>query len=823
MRILMALILLLSLLACNGADDDPADTESSSAAGVDSIKAEPVPTDTALAHPGDAGDGSVIMVNGRAIRPAGALLNVRDFPANLLQLATGEVVVSSLRNQGINIIDGAAFSVLSELGLDDAFYGLAANAAGDKLWVSGGGRQKIYEFSVTAGVPTLLREISTSGYPMGIALTSDESKLLVCSSYGSRLYVIDLTTLAISETAPASVYPYDVVAAADGVKAYISNWGSASVTVVDISTGERLAEIAVGHNPEAMTLSPDGSRLYVADSDSDTISVINTSSDELVDTYDVWNAEEIVGASPLDVAITADGGTLYIAAAGLNAVVVMNAATGAVDGMIPAGYYPTAVLLDEDLGVLYVTNGKGGGIPVKAKDGVSMAGTLQQITIPSPTELADYTQTVTDNLTRTELFWQTYEFESPIPTEVGAPSEQIKHVIFIMRENKTYDQELSDIEGTERDPNNLVFGEANTPNTHQLARTFTNCDNYYSEANVSNQGHMWSVMMYSNDYNEKTWASGTRSPLVGVEPAAMGGKGTIFEWLIANDINFRVYGQVSGTIADNANLAPYVDFKYGFWNLGVSDETKAGEIIREMEAGIWPEFVYISLHNDHTNGTDAGQPTIPYFVGDNDAGLGKLIEYIMQSDNWSDTAIFITEDDPQSGADHVDPHRTIALVISPWAKTHYTSSVLYSMSSIWLTIELILGIPPMSVYDDNTSPMYDAFTMTPNTETFTAVPNPIPLEFNPKGLPMADYCARQNWAAPDQVRRLGEVIWKYMRPGQPWPEHLSVDSYAADEREDETEEAREYRETVEAMEAYALAHGLWDGSRLPTIKEQFGR
>ena len=337
------------------------------------------------------------------------------------------------------------------------------------------------------------------------------------------------------------------------------------------------------------------------------------------------------------------------------------------------------------------------------------------------------------------------------------------------------------------------------------------------------QGHVWSTMMYSNDYVEKTWTISSHEPLGGVEPASIGGKNSVFKILMDRQIPFRVYGQVVGTLNLVPEIAPYMDLKYGFFSLGVSDETKVKEVIREMDNGIWPTFVYISLPNDHTSGSSAGAPTPDYYVGDNDSATGKLIDYITHSANWPDTVIFLTEDDPQSGADHVDPHRTLSLVISPWAKHNYVSSVLYSMSSIWLTMELILGIPPMSVYDENASPMYDCFTMTPDNSTYTGVPNPTPLAFNPADAPMADYSARQNWSAPDQVPRLGEIIWAMKHGALPFPAHLSVDSYAEVGPDlDDADHDGGYREIVRAIERYALANHLWDGSRLPTIREQAG-
>jgi len=816
-----AVILCLALSACGKGLGKQASYDQTNA--LNAGKSDPVATATATQKPGDAGNGTIIMVNGRMISPVGQMINVMNYPSKILRLPGGNLAVSSLGGPGVTIIDGTNFTELGRATDAAVFQGLATNPTGDKLWVSGGGAQQIFQYDISSGSPVLIDTLQGELIPSGVAVTPDEKTMLVCDSWGSGVPIYDLATGAVTKTAPAGIYPYEIALSASGSEAYVSNWGGSSVTIINVAQATRLAEVTVGLHPAGMAVSPDGTKLYVANADGDSISVIDLTTQQATAEYDIFNSAAMTATSPVDVAVTSDGATLYVAAAGLNAVVVVNAADGTVEGMIPAGYYPSSVAVDSANGVLYVGNGKGGGIPGHpGTDGVDMSGTLQKIDLPDSAQLAEWTTMVNDNLTRTTLYWESLTFDSPIPTQRGVASTQIKHVVFIMKENKTYDQVFGDLPGTEADPSLLEFGKAYTPNAHTLATQFTSMDNYYSEANISLQGHQWSALMYSNDYNEKSWAMAMgRDPLPNVEPAARSRKGSIWEELLHNNITFRVYGQVL-TLGDINDIAPYVDFIYGFWNQQVSDETKASEVLREWKAGIFPQLVYMSLPNDHTYGTDAGKPTPGYYVGDNDAGLGMLLDYLTHSDYWANTVVFVMEDDPQSGADHIDPHRSICLVISPYAKHGYTSHVLYSMSSIWLTIQMILGIPSLSVYDDNSSPMYDAFTTTPDLATFTAVPNPIPYAVNPAGLPLGDFAAKQNWNVPDQVPRLGEMIWAVMKPGVPWPAQYSVDSYAPSrgEGEDGEGEAVDYLKNVKAMEHYARTHGLWDGTRLPTIAEQ---
>jgi len=771
-------------------------------------KGAPSPSDDAFLKPGPTGDGAYILPNGRRISPAGTSLSMKFFPNDVEVSPDGSTAVAiSFKHPTLTVLDTETVTIIQENELDFAFSGIAFNAAGDRFWIGGGGTQSVLEYAVSAGAATLVREIPVQGYPAGLALGPDGNTLFVCCNMSHRLAEIDLATGLENRFWLTGVYPYDVKLLPRRNKAFVSNWGSSSVTVINWLEDRVVKEIGVGHGPEEMAISPEDERLYVACSDTDSVDVIDTETDEFVESFNLHDpSEPTLGAMPNGMDISADGQTLYVTSAGYNCITVLDASSGEIEGRIPTGWYPTGIALDGQDERIYVTSGKGFGSAWTLPTGWS--GAIQAIDAPSPGELSDYTEEVEDNIRWGVNFFADRDFESPVPTTLGQASEQIKHVIFVLKENKTYDQVFGDLEGTERDENFLVFGEEYTPNAHALAREFTTCDNFYVEGDTSILGHFWATAAICNDYMEKTFLAGSRYGLSTFEPAAVVPQGTLFDHLLDHGIEWRSYGQIVGMSHNFDRFGPYIDFKYGFWNMRVSDEVKVDEIIREIEAGIYPPLIYVVLPNDHNYGSSSGAPTPRYLVADNDAGLGKLVDYISHSDHWKDTAIFVTQDDPQSGSDHVDPHRTLSLVISPWAKRGHNSSVLYSMSSVWLTIEMILGIPSHTKFDKYTSPMYDCFTMDPDYSPYKKIPNPVPFERNEKGAPMQEYCDRQDWTVPDSVENLGEVLWAIMRPDEPFPHQMSVDPEMIEDEEEEAEEKREYIEALRIAHEWADRHGI---------------
>jgi YVTN family beta-propeller protein len=765
---------------------------------------DPLPHEDADLPPGPLGDGRVIIPNGRLISPLGNQIAAPRFISSMIVSPDSRFVyLMSLGDRKVAVLDAVSLEFVQEIPLRDVFIGLALNAAGDKLWVSGGGANLIFEYDVTDGVLTENRTIPVAGFPMGIRLSPDESTLYVAAGYASSLFAVNLADGAVANSWICQNYPYEIVLDASGETAYVSNWGSESVTVIDIAGDAVVDHVPVGKNPEGLALK-DG-KLYAASSDEDVISVIDTEINTVVDEILLTGGDDYFGYMPTHMDMRGDD--LYLTCSGFNSVVVIDTTTDTVRGHIPTGWYPMAVAVDPAGDITYVANAKGEGHgPGGGASG--QLGTIGVFDAPALEDFVLLTQEVQDNNARTANFYSSLDFESPIPTERGVASQQIKRVVFVLKENKTYDQILGDLEGTEADPELCVFCGDYTPNTHALARRFANCDNFYSETEASLMGHMWGTALLCNDYIEKGHEISHAGWLgmTGIEPAGRSAKGSIFQHLLNHDIPFRSYGQAVNTIVDLEKFYPYVSLQYGFWNLGVSDEKKIDIVIRDMEAGVWPPLVYISLPNDHAAGSDPGTPTPASYVADNDAALGKLIDYISHSPYWNETAIFVTQDDPQSGADHISAHRTLGLAISPWAKNH-TSHTLYSMSSIWLTTELILGIPSLTHYDKNVAPMYDCFTMTPDNTPYDAIARIIPIEYNAVDAPFADWSKKQVWDVPDQIPNMGEIIWAIMRPNDKFPFHLSVD-VSTEEIAEERKEAIQYRKEVAAWSKIAMEKGI---------------
>jgi YVTN family beta-propeller protein len=812
LAVLGAILYLLGLLVA--ACDQPSENRGAEADADQKTKgSEPNPQ--AYFQPGPIDDERWVLPNGRMVWPAGLGTIVDKFAIDLAVSPDGATLaVASAGVDSVQLVDTATMTVKQELEVGQTFTGATWNVAGDRFWIAGGGTHVVYEFEYTGGVAVLVRTIPVLHYPSGLALSPDEARLYVACRYGKRLAVVDLLDGEEIDSIPAHLFSYDVKITSGGTRGFVSNTGPGSVTVMNLITREPIGDIAVGDNPEGLAIAADDSVLYAANADSDRISVIDVDTLAVFDTWPVYAGPDThIGASPVALAVDQAGERLYAACSGTNEIAVFDTQTGDVLGRIPTGWYATNLRLDEDAGVLYYTSGKGYG-----SYGMGLysnwRSTVHALDIPDAGELAELSAHHDEALNWAKNFYNLTGFESPIPFEHGQPSDQIKHVIFILKENKTFDQVFGDLEGAERDPNLLEFGWDNTPNHHTLAETFAVSDNLYVEGDTSVLGHLWGTFGILNDHTEKAFITGDNYPLPDIDPATRTPNGTIFERLLQAGIEFRAYGQIIGFISDFHRYLPYIDLKYGFWNMGVSDEVKADEIIREWELGIFPPFIYISLPNDHTYGSRSGAPTPQFLLGDNDAGLGKLIDWLSHSEHWADTAVFVIEDDPQSGADHVDPHRTVNLVISSWVKRGTISNVLYSMTSLWHTIELILGLPPSSKYSEYAAAMYDCFTMDQDLTPYDAIPNPIPPAENAKGLPFQDYCDTADFSAPDQVGRMGEVLWAMLKPGVPFPYDQSL---SGAEDEDESEEAREYVEAVEKARAYAAAQGL-EFDTLPRFK-----
>ena len=692
--------------------------------------------------------------------------------------------------------------------------------------------------------------------PAGLALSRDGKRLYLALNLSNRLAELDAETGQVLRLWDVGVAPYDVVLS--GKKAYVSNWGGrrpdagsivgpagrgtfvrvdaeryianeGSVSVIDLAANQVLSEIPVGLHSSALAPSPNGRYLVVANAASDTLSVIDTRSDTVVET--IWTRQkpgDLFGASPNALAFDASGRKLYVCNGTQNAIAVIafDPKTSKLEGLVPVGWFPGAILHDAKRKALYVANIKGIGPGKNRPDGRpefnshQFHGSLSLVPVSLAKELPALTQRVLANmryplLAQAALPPRTNQPARPVPERVGEPS-LFKHVVYVIKENRTYDQVLGDIREGNGDPSLCVFSEHITPNQHKIAREFALIDNTYCSSAISADGHEWATTAFVTDYLEKSFAGFPRSYPDGMEDSdidalAYSPAGFIWDNALEHDKTVRDYGEfamtrkswkdksrkgepefLDGTDTINLwsepaveSLRPYLMTNTVGWDLEVPDVFRAAQFIKELkqyeQKGEFPHLVIICLPNDHTSGTRAGAPTPAAHVADNDLALGQILEALSHSRFWKETCLLAIEDDPQDGWDHVSGFRTTAYVASPYTKRGKVVSTQYNQTSLLRTIELILGLPPMNQMDATAAPMFDCFVDAPDLTPFVAVTNNIPLDrMNPAPKKIADpllrkdafVSARLPLKKPDQCSedQLNRILWRAMKGSQtPYP------------------------------------------------------
>jgi DNA-binding beta-propeller fold protein YncE len=751
-------------------------------------------------------DNTVLVPSNQLISPAGEQVYLPGRPGGLALIRNGKYLLVKnihsldlVRLEDRSVVQslhfpkgGSSFNGLCTSGDESTIYLTEAN---DRVLVAGLDKDNTLSWRS----PVLLPKPSIGGDPVpgGVVITQASNKLMVTCSRSNTLAVVSLSDSSVAEI-PVGMVPYGVILKSDA-KAYVSNWGgrrpgagepaynssgsqvlvspvngvasSGSVTVVDLDKKTRTREIEVGLHPSAMALNPDKSLLYVACANSDVITVINTLTDEVADRISVHQGKDtLFGSAPNALALSPDGKLLYVANGTENAVCVIE--TGApysILGWIPTGWYPGTVLTDAAGATLYVANIKGIGsrnkkASAKGYGSHDFMGSLSIIRTPSGKVLGAMTETVKRN----NGFGQDQEDQAdrlsrlatvPVPQRPGQTSP-IKHVLYIIKENRMYDQMLGDLPQGNGDTSLVLFGREVTPNHHKLAESFVLLDNFYCSGVLSADGHQWATEAYATDYLEKSFGGFTRSyPFDGDDALAYAGTGFLWDNVLRHGLSFRDYGEfVKGSVlpAHSTFMDVYTDYKnglkktrikalatidqlkpfvcpsfVGFPNT-VPDVCRADEFIKELHAfektDSFPNFMVMLLPNDHTSGTVPGMPTPKASVADNDLALGKIVEAVSHSKFWKETCIFVTEDDSQDGMDHVDGHRTVGFAISPYTKRNKTVSTYYSQVSMVRTIENILGLPPMNRIDRASGDMSGCFTVTPDFTPYTAEMNKIPLD-----------------------------------------------------------------------------------------------
>jgi YVTN family beta-propeller protein len=589
------------------------------------------------------------------------------------------------------------------------------------------------------------------------------------------------------------------------------------VLAVDPNELRVVRRIQVGEHPNQLVLHPEDDRLFVACASSNCVSVIDVRRGVVIETIVTSlfpNAPE--GSTPDALAISSDGETLYVANADNNCIAVVDVeepGESAVEGFIPTGWYPTSVAVSPDSNTLLVGVGKGLETRSNVSDdtreaaedeprnkettyrklpfphiGTTLGGALSIVAVPDDAELAAHTDRVYRNCPYSDkqLTLAPNDRKTAVPTNVGDPSP-IKHVIYIIKENRTYDQVFGDMPRGNGDPSLVMFGEKITPNHHKLASEFVLLDNLYCNGHVSADGHPWSTAAYNTDYIARNWAL-TYSKRTGIDDDDEGDlsnapSGYLWDSCARNGLTYRSYGEYGGRVSQPdgtfrmdgrvPGLVGHVCPDYGLPTETVKivrDTDRVETFLKEFREYVkndtLPSFIVMSLGEDHTTGTKPDTFTPAACVGSNDLALGRLVDEVSHSKLWPQIAIFVIEDDAQNGADHVDAHRTIGLVVSPYVRRKSLDSTQYSTTSLIRTMELILGLPPLSQFDAAATPMFNCFGNKPDLTAYEHAKARIDLMAKNDHLAYgADRSDRMDFSEYDKIDdfELNEILWRAVK------------------------------------------------------------
>ena len=756
---------------------------------------------------------------------AGRSFDVGNMPLAMRLSPDGRYVVVSLsgwREQGIEVVERETGRVVQTLAQPAAFLGLAFSPDGQTLYVAGGNEDAVFRYSWRDGRATLVDKLvlaekdpkkDGTRFPAGLALSRDGRFLYVAENLADSLAVIDLASKRVVARLKTDHYPYEVAVAPDN-KVYVSAWGGNTVSGFSVKPDGTLTDagkIVVGRHPSALALNRDGSRLFVASASTDRIIVVDTRQQRVISQLaDPPPSGASEGSTPDALALSADGARLFVAEADNNAVAVFDLGrttagtntgrtTDVLTGRIPCEWYPTAVLVASDS--LLVLNGKGRGTLANAKmrqpdtrlERNSTDYTLGQLngTIttfsarPSAAEMREFTSRV-----REANNW------------VQSPSRPkyppFKHVIYVIKENRTYDQMFGDVKEGDGDPSLLFFTSEANPNHRALAARFGLFDRFFVNAEVSQQGHPWSTSAYVTDYTEKTTPTLYSSRRGGPddegevdEPLS----GFLWDAAIRKHLSLRNYGEYCAPVeaakdkppappryrATKAALAPYTNPDYPSFDMNITDQRRVEVWLKEfgefVQKGDLPALEIMHLPGDHTSGGRAGKRTPRAYVADNDLALGRMVEALSRTKFWRDTVFFVLEDDAQDGPDHIDSHRSVLLVISAYNRGG-TLHRFVNTTDVMATIEAILGLTPLSQFDRFGRPLGEIFSKAPDLRPFVAqTPAQRLDEMNPSQGKVAQDSLRLDLSKEDvaDMHLFNYILWRAIKgEGVPYPQPVSA-------------------------------------------------
>ncbi|HMH20202.1 MAG TPA: beta-propeller fold lactonase family protein [Puia sp.] len=754
----------------------------------------------------------VRLPNGWSLTPAGHSLALGDLPLNIAVSTSGKLIAVTNNGQStqtIQLIDREKEQVLDSIIIPKSWFGLKFSRDEHFLYASGGNDNRILKYSIRDKKLNLSDSLILGEKwpekisPAGLDIDDKRQLLYVVTKEDNSLYILDLAGKSVLQRIGLGGEAYTCLLSHNRKELYITCWGCDKVLIFNTENRSFSGEISVGDNPNDLCLTKNDRTLFVANANDNSVSVIDVQNRKVLETLNAaLYSDAPSGSTTNALALSENEKTLYVANADNNCLAVFDVSqpgSGRSKGFIPVGWYPDAVRVTGKK--IWVANGKGlssmpnpdGPNPVNRKEEVIyqkgdtikkaipvqyiaglFRGSMSIIDEPDEKELGVYSELVYQNVPYTKAGELLAKGEpgNPVPMKVGNPSP-VKYVFYIIKENRTYDQVLGDVKEGNGDSSLVLFGRRITPNLHSLVNEFVLLDNFYCDAEVSADGHNWSMGGYATDYLEKTWPTsyggrGGSYDGEGNREIANNKGGFIWDHCRKGGVSYRTYGEFAD--AGKANipaLKGHYCANYTGWDLGVRDTVRFSQWKRDFDsllaAAALPHFNTLRFGNDHTEGLKKGKPTPFAHVADNDLAVGEFVEYLSKSPVWKESVIFILEDDAQNGPDHVDAHRSPAYIAGGFVKRHFVDHTMYSTTSMLRTIELILGLPPMTQYDAAATAMWRCFSETPDLSPFHALPSDIDLtEKNMASNEMSKRSAALDFTREDLApdKEFNEILWK---------------------------------------------------------------
>jgi YVTN family beta-propeller protein len=756
----------------------------------------------------------ITLPNGWHLTPVGNMVPLGDLPLNIALSHCGKLAAitnDGQSDQSIQIVDVKHGTITDSIVVGKAWFGLVFSDDGKYLYASGGNDNFIMKYAV---IKKHLSPVDTivigKPWPVkisiaGLALDDTRHRLYAVTKEDNSIYVIDIQSKKVVSKHPLGGEGYSCILSPDHKILYASCWGCDKIVVFDTDQQKIAGSIPVGDNPNDLCVTKDGKYLFVANANDNNVSVIDTRQMKIIETLNAaLYPDALVGSTTNSVALSKDNKTLFIANADNNCLALFDVSvpgSSKSQGFIPTGWYPTSVRIAKNK--ILVSNGKGvasranpfgpnpnrpGSEVIYQSEGKEQIikvqyigglfrGMLSILNVPDADQMGIYSRAVYNNtpyVREKELTSDGAE-GNPVPQKVGDPSP-IKHVFYIIKENRTYDQVLGDLPEGNGDPNLVLFGEKITPNHHAIAREFVLLDNFYVDGEVSADGHNWSMGAYATDYLEKTWPAsyggrgGTYSA-EGEREIANNKNGFLWDFCKRKGVSYRTYGEFMG---DNGPNIPVLNDHYCKyftpWNQAVRDTTRFHQWKRDFDSllaiNAVPALNTIRFINDHTQGLSLGRPTPFAHVADNDLAIGMFVDYLSHSSLWKSSLVIMVEDDAQNGPDHVDAHRSLAFLAGGYVKQGFVDHTAYSTTSLLRTIELILGLPPMTQYDASATPLWRCFNNTPDHPPFKV--RPCQVNLDDKNTVMSRWQQMSetfDFTAEDRVNdsEFNEVIWRAVK------------------------------------------------------------